>query len=416
MKKIVKLSLAVAMVSGIGAVNAQAADDGINILSDVNFKGQIRPRYQYTDHDNGIDGGHSFTTRTNLSVNAKLLGVDGLGTTIELNSVNDYSTLDANNVDLAGEAAVAKVSQANVTYTRDGITGVIGRMTTNLDNQRFVGSVGWKQNFQTLDLAGVIHRGDKLEYTVAYVYGVNAIGDAGNGTASTYYTGGTTSGETRSAVANVSYEIIPEAKVTGYAYLLGSHSDTYGLSLTGKADLGAKVSYRAEYAILGDASLETKDLGKPNQDASYMNLDISANISGILVGAEYELQSGTDGTDGKTTFVTPLATKHAFNGWADKFLVTPAAGLEDINLMVGYKSKDIGTVKAVYHMFSSDVGSIDYGSELDLLYTKKIASNVTGMVKAAFYTADSSTEGAALGGTTVNIDTTKIWLMADYRF
>ena len=36
------------------------------------------------------------------------------------------------------------------------------------------------------------------------------------------------------------------------------------------------------------------------------------------------------GSDGVTVaFSTPLATLHAFEGWADKFLATPAAGITD---------------------------------------------------------------------------------------
>src|ERR1035438_4740700 len=33
---------------------------------------------------------------------------------------------------------------------------------------------------------------------------------------------------------------------------------------------------------------------------------------------------------GRTGFQTPLATLHAFNGWDDVFLTTPADGLQDI--------------------------------------------------------------------------------------
>jgi len=409
MKKIVKLSLAVAMMSGLGAVSAQA-DDGMNIISDVKFKGQIRPRYQFTDIDNANDSGHTLTNRTNLSISGKLLGVDGLGTTIELNSVNDFGTKDVGGVDIAKEATVAKMTQANVTYTTNGITGVVGRMTVNLDNQRFIGSVGWKQNFQTLDLFGVIHRSDKLDYTAVYVYGVNAIGDAGNGTTGVDYTGGTTSGETSSVALNASYKVMPELKVTGYAYMLASYSDTYGVAATGKIDAGAKISYRAEYAMQTGSTLEqvagVKGDSSLKGNSMYYNIDVAANISGILLGANYEVLGAADTADAKTSeFQTPLATKHKFNGWADQFLSTPSTGLVDMNLMAGYTNKTIGVAKVIYHSFTADDGGATYGSEIDFLLKKKVASNVTAMLKGAMYTAD-----------TYNADTTKVWLMADYRF
>ena len=34
--------------------------------------------------------------------------------------------------------------------------------------------------------------------------------------------------------------------------------------------------------------------------------------------------------NGTVALQTPLATLHAFNGWADKFLSTPANGLRDV--------------------------------------------------------------------------------------
>ena len=81
------------------------------------------------------------------------------------------------------------------------------------------------------------------------------------------------------------------------------------------------------------------------------------------------------GGDGETSFQTPLATKHAFNGWADKFLLaTPANGLVDAYLTATGKVAGIKLL-ATYHMFSSDEGGDDYGSELDLLAVKKFGKN-----------------------------------------
>ena len=43
---------------------------------------------------------------------------------------------------------------------------------------------------------------------------------------------------------------------------------------------------------------------------------------------------GGDNGSGNRAFQTPLATKHAFQGWADQFLTTPADGIEDAYLGV----------------------------------------------------------------------------------
>ena len=414
MKNVIKMSLAAAILAGTGAVSAQA--EGLNILSDVKLKGELRPRYQFTDSDASTDSaGSTFTNRTNLSVSAGLLEVEGLQATIELNAVNDFDTLDQQTHQTAAEKDVAKMSQAKITYTTGGLTAIVGRNTTNLDNQRFIGSVGWKQNFQTLDLAGVVYGDDMFNFTGVYVYGVNAIGDDGNGNEGIIYGGGTSSGETESVVLNGSAKVMDALKVTAYAYMLGSHSDTYGVALTGKPKLGdgLTLNYRAEYATFTDATLETKNAGKPDRDADYYNLELGMNMSGILAGINYEvLGEGKEGAVGAEAagFQTALATKHKFNGWADMFLVTPDAGLVDANIMVGYKAKAFGVAKAIYHDFESDRGGNSYGQELDLIYKNKIPglSNVNGMIKAAFFSEDDGIGGYE--------DMTKVWLMADYKF
>ncbi len=409
------MSLAAAMMISVGSVSAQAAEDGLNVLSDIKLKGQIRPRVEYTDFEGAGSAGETYTQRINLNIDAALFEVDGLRAVLELNTVNDFGTLDHTGHQTAAEADVAKMSQGHISYKTGDVTGIVGRKTLNLDNQRFVGSVGWKQNFQTLDLGAVAYAKDDFSFIGAYVFGVNAIGDAGNETKGDIYGGGTTSGETESVVLNASYKVSDPLKLTAYAYMLGSHSDTYGLSLTGVVPVsdGVKLNYRAEYAMQTDASLETKNAGKPKRDSDYMNLDVNANLDGLLLGVNYEVLGAAD-TAGYIAFQTPLATKHKFNGWADVFLGTPADGLVDMNLMVGYKSKELGLLKAVYHDFSSDEGSIDYGTELDLLYKRAIPGlkNVTGMLKYANYSADDS----AASGNPKATDRQIVWAMLDYKF
>ena len=94
---------------------------------------------------------------------------------------------------------------------------------------------------------------------------------------------------------------------------------------------------------------------------------------------------------------------HKFNGWADKFLGTPAGGLEDFYGSISYKVDAEGPMKglkfdATYHDFSADVGG-DYGSEIDLQVSKKFGKNYYGGLKFADYNAD----GFAT-------DTQKIWV------
>ena len=59
-------------------------------------------------------------------------------------------------------------------------------------------------------------------------------------------------------------------------------------------------------------------------------------------------------------FRTPLATLHKFQGWSDKFLVTPNAGLRDTYIGVKGKVQGIGW-KLSWHDFGADEGGADFG-------------------------------------------------------
>jgi len=80
------------------------------------------------------------------------------------------------------------------------------------------------------------------------------------------------------------------------------------------------------------------------------------------------------GSDNNISLQTPRGTNHAINGWAEKFLVTPPNGIQDL---YGILSARLFGVKiaALYHHFDSAVGSIDYGHEIDTLVVKKFAKH-----------------------------------------
>ena len=100
----------------------------------------------------------------------------------------------------------------------------------------------------------------------------------------------------------------------------------------------------------------------------------------------------------------PYGTNHKFNGWADKFLGTPASGLSDTYVKAAGKAAGIKLV-GFYHKFDAVEGSADLGSELDLLAVKKLDDTFTVGAKAAFYSAGDT--GA---------DTTKMWAWVQAKF
>ena len=432
MKKIVKLSVATDMLMGMSAVSAQA-DDGVNVLSDIYVKGEIRPRYEMVDTNNATANANAVTNRLVIGVGGKLGGSDIFSAYAEMtdvHSLNDgnYNALDnSKGADAADNNIVADSEQTRLTQAyidikpMDGLLIRYGRQMINLGDQRFVGAVGWRQMPQTYD-ATLLSFSPTKEINLSTVYAtkVNTIFqdfDHPTDPAKDKVSGF----QTATSLTNLSYRT-KGLDITAYAYLISSISDTYGAYVKGSVPVsdGIKVSYRAEYAVQTDASLETENQGKPDCDSDYIHANLGVNMSGILFGVDYMMQSADDdntvagaGTTNKA-FKTPLGTNHKFNGWADQFLATPENGLEDISAMAGYKAKDFGTFKVIYHKFASDDKSIDYGSEVDAVYVNKIpgVKGLKGMLKYADYNGDDSTAS----GNPKATDTQKFWVMLDYKF
>ena len=422
MKKLLLSMAALPLV--IGGLSVSASADGINILNDIKLKGQIRPRYENVDVANsGKSDANAFTVRTHLVVTSGLLDVPNLTATLGLQSVNNFGS-DQYNDGFTFPAGVktannpkyetvvdpqdAMLSEASIDYKIADTSLHAGRSQVNLDNQRFIGTVGWRQLERSYDSLYISNNSVKnLNVLVAWVYGFAGVG-------------GTTTADTNTVLLHAAYSVMPELKITAYDYMISEYHDTYGIALTGNINAGpAKLNYRAEYAKQDDASMNINGGVKAKADADYYNLDLGANINGILAGVNYEVLSGANASSTETAFATPLATGHKFNGWADKFLATPKGGLQDANIRLGYKAKGFGKLLAVYHDFQADTNIMtdvngnstdDLGSEIDVVYVNKIpgVNNLKGLVKYANYS-----KGKATGYTN---DTQKIWVGLDYKF
>jgi alginate export protein len=410
MKNVIKMSLATAMMMSLGTVSAQA-DDGISIFEDVKVSGEIRPRYEFVEEDNAKPNANALTNRLVLGVSADLLGTDWLSTYVEMTDVHNLndnynSTANGQPNSIVADPEQTRLTQSYLDLKYKKTKLRYGRQMFNLDNLRFIGAVAWRQMPQTYDATTIFDSSiEGLDLMASYVTQVNTITTATK--------------DQDSVLLNAKYKAMDALTVTGYGYLLENFGDTYGIALTGKPKISdtLTLNYRAEYAMMGDASLtESPTALQENADADYYNLELGMNMSGILAGINYEVQSGdNDLTDGENnTFSTPYGTNHAHNGWADKFLATPTQGLVDLNVMVGYTNKELGVLKAIYHDFSSDVDSLDYGKEIDLLYKRAIpgVKGLVGMLKYADFNSDNS--GATLTGG--DVDTQKFWVMLDYKF
>ena len=208
----------------------------------------------------------------------------------------------------------------------------------------------------------------------------------------------------------------PAGKLAAFAYLVDQDeaamqgfrmsSQSYGVRLDGNRPIGkAKIAYQLGYARQSDWYRNPNDYS-----AEYWLADMAVDFGGPRVGVGYEILgagSGRDGGAALTSFQTPLATGFKFQGWADKFLVTPPDGVRDLYASAGWNWKAVGALKAVtlqaaYHQYRSDRASRSYGDEIDLLASAKLGK-VIGSVRYAHYSADRFAT-----------DTDKFWLQLDW--
>jgi len=273
----------------------------------------------------------------------------------------------------------------------------LGRQRIIYDNARFIGNVGWRQNEQTYDAFAIDQKTTNgWQFQYAYLDQVERIfGDK------------SPVGEfdLNTNLFNVAYDLENIGHLTAYYYALknldvATQSNTsMGAFITGQNGKdqndknGPVIGYRLEYAH------QTAYANNPiNYAANYWRADLSVGFDWATPYIGYESLGASDTGPGKS-FQTPLATLHAFNGWADKFLSTPIDGLNDA--FIGVKGPaGAWNWDMIYHKFSAQSGSADYGSEIDASIGRKFKKHFGILFKAAFFSSDSSAYG----------DTNKLWL------
>ncbi|MGC1271183.1 MAG: alginate export family protein [Croceibacterium sp.] len=398
------LFLCAASAAIIASPAMAKAGDPIPLGDDLvlDIMANARLRYETVDQANIVNTADALTTRARLGAELKAgnwaVLVEGEGTFSLVDHFND--TIPGNGVEpypVVADPDNLELNRAQVSWMKDGTGFTLGRQRINLDNQRFVGAVGWRQNEQTFDALRMQAKlpGLKLDFT----YGTSQRTVFGVDSPSEHYDGDMVLVNGAGKFAG--------ADVTAFAYLLdfdtraAFSSQTYGLLAQRAFPIGpAKLTVLASYARQSDFGANPK-----NYSVDYANLELTGAHKGFSLGAGYELL-GSDG--GLAAFQTPLATLHAFNGWADLFLTTPNGGLQDLYLKAGYampKPPLPGLVFAVqYHRFDSDFGSVKYGNEWDASVGFKLGQ-VGLMAKYARY------EASAFGS-----DTSKVWLQAEWGF
>lgn len=264
---------------------------------------------------------------------------------------------------------------------------IVGRQTLAFENQRFVGTGGWRQNDQTFDAVtfeGAISKA--LSVKVARVYQINR-------TVGTRSPAGTWD-DTDINLANLSWTISPTIKASGYYYRLeipdapAQSSSTTGVRLELRHKLGAATTL----SLVADGARQ-KSLSGAARAYELPYYSFEPAISRGPWTVNYLIESV--GGDGRSGLQFALGSNHLFNGWADKFLTTPANGLIDHALTLQYSpplaAKGLASVRATlsYHTFDAYKGHVHYGTEWNTLLEKDFNAHVTVGLKLADYSADT---------------------------
>lgn len=376
-------------------------------LADAIAKGkfslQARLRWEHADQAN-LRESDAFTLRTRFGfTSAPLAGFQGMLEAENILAVDgDSYNAAGTNPGGAGRTVIADpedtgLNQAWLSYAAESATLKAGRQRIVLDNARFVGDVGWRQNAQTFDAATLTAKPAKtVTAFYGYVWRVSRL--FGNKVPQPDF-------DSESHLLNVSFNGWKAGTLTAYGYLLdfdnsaANSSATFGASFVGATPLSpkAKLTYRLEAARQNDAANNPL-----SYSANYFTAELGAVTAPFDLAIGYELL-GSDG--GRKGFATPLATLHAFNGWADVFLATPARGLRDVYVSAGVALPGGYPLKFVWHDYKSDNGGLDYGNELNAIVSHKIGKNWTVLAKYARY-----------NGKGPFLDLQRIWLQAEFNF
>ncbi|MCI5049867.1 MAG: alginate export family protein [Rickettsiales bacterium] len=329
---------------------------------------ELRYRYEFVDQAGFAQDAKSSTLRThvgfqsgtyrNISGFVQIEDVSPIGHEKFNSSINGRTQYP-----LVADPDATEVNQAYLTYS--GIDNSIihaGRRSFGLDNERFIGFANWRQNAHSYD--GVTFENwalPDLNLFYGYMTKVNRI-------QSDKHPMGDYDGNMH--LFNARYNASSLGVVTAYAYLLDIYNlpwlstNTYGASVDGELWLSDEISvpYRFEAAKQTDGDHNTNAF-----DTHYALASIG------LAGEYWSVTAGYErlGSDNGQGIMAKLGTYHHFNGWADMFITTPAAGLEDKYLWLDYELPYTdtwfdGTVAMLrYHKFDSIHGSMDYGQEFD---------------------------------------------------
>jgi hypothetical protein len=426
---LIALNSAVLFAGEENVLTPASTPSGPDFMDKINFTGDFRARYEFRDEET-FNASNALTVRGRLGL--KIGEFNGFSAFIEGEGTHAFVDDFASNPlpgalqsvggrpnegltdpyefgnTFIGDPNNYEINQAFLRYAKHGFSATLGRQRIIRNNAAMVGNVVWRQNEQTFDAIELAYTKDDFAISYAYADRVQRIFGV---TAPNAHPLRDFEGDFHFFDVSGKTSI---GKVGGYAYLLdidvSQSFPTFPVNSIGDTNtfglFWENNGFYAEFAYQdGDAPIRPNING--DYDAVYGHFKYSTKVGGLPVnmGIEY-LGDG---------FVTPLATVHAFNGFADSFIFNRIGlpfgnsnyeGLTDFYSDITRTGLPGGLVfKGFLHYFMDAELDASYGWEADMVLIKKINENATAIFKAAYFQADEFFN-----------DITQVSLQVDYRF
>jgi len=272
-----------------------------------------------------------------------------------------------------------------------------GRQAISLKDERFIGTVDFRQNQQTYDALTLRFRDPGLGVTfeTGQIWQVNRFLGArdANGvfdSDSWFLDLGANTPVGTASLFHVDLDLETDGGLV-------ERSRTTGLRVEGRW-------FGEGMGVFWTFSGAVQDRGAGAQPG-YGLADLSLEVDRFTLRGRFEHL----GSDGETAFQTPLATLHRFQGAADVFTTTPDTGLNDLQFSLEWRLGSVGEYRGVrlagqFNDFRSEDGETRLGREIGFGLSAGLRGSRVSLEVADY---DAKRFGA---------DTRKVWLTVSRRF
>jgi hypothetical protein len=415
------------------AAEPVAAPAAAETLSDAIAAGhlllEMRARYEFVDQAKTkvlTDDANAYTLRTRLGwetgdwhalralvefSNVTLLGPEDYQVNVPGATTPPLNGADKVKYPLVNDPPTTELNRAQITWTpSQAVSATLGRQRILLDDQRFIGNVGWRQDEQTFDAARADLAWGRFKLFYAYVEHVNRV------------LGQMRDWDSDSHLANLTWSPAEQLRLEGFVYALDfsnsrpNTSLTRGVKASGKTWVSLfQLAYDGTWARQSDYHHATTPFS-----LDYWQVDLAGTFDIYTAKVDYEQLDG----NGVRGFSTPLATTHGFQGWADAWVMPLGGnksfvdGLKDLNFSLNLKPR----FKLPY-LYNPDllVRYYDFsdertGAHLAHEWDAQVLAAITPKLSAGLKYADFERVGSVPKGTAAPPPSRKkFWFTLEYK-